>query len=1131
MPPSDHLWYKDAIIYEVHVRAFSDSDGDGYGDFGGLTDKLDYLQDLGITAIWLLPFYPSPLRDDGYDIASYTSIHARYGKLDDFKAFLAAAHDHGIRVITELVINHTSDQHPWFQRARQAPKGNPHRDFYVWSDSPDKYQDARVIFKDFEPSNWSWDPVAKSYYWHRFYSHQPDLNFDNPAVWQAILPIVDFWFKLGVDGMRLDAVPYLYEREGTNCENLPETHDFLRALRRFVDQRYSDRIFLAEANQWPEDAVAYFGDGDECQMAFHFPLMPRLFMAVHQEDRFPIHDIMDQTPAIPDICQWCLFLRNHDELTLEMVTDEERDYMYRAYALDRHARINLGIRRRLAPLLQDNRRLIELMVALLFSLPGTPVLYYGDEIGMGDNIYLGDRDGVRTPMQWSADRNAGFSRANPQKLYLPVVIDPEYHFETVNVEAQQGNPSSLLWWVKRLITLRKSYRAFGRGSLGLLRPENSKVLAFVRIHEDERILVVANLSRFVQYVHLDLSDYAGVVPKELLGGTAFPPITDQPYLLTLGPHGFLWFSLPAACSTDARSGDLSPDETGLDLPVLMEGRAFQKRMEANHWEELEELLPRYLRRRQFLAPHEILSSARIQNLAPVKVGDVDIWFVLVRLELNEGLPRTVSLGLSFVPNDRIMELMMPASTVALARVAGPESGLLCDALAVPDCCRGLIRDILAGRLRRVEGGEIEAASLPGLGVTDPLAACDLPLALRHSERANTSVIYGEEFVLKTFHRVEEGVNPDLEIGRYLAQQPGYHGAAPVVGHIEYRRRGAEPVTLGVLHRYVPSQGNAWQYMLDQLSQYFERVAALPREHSLRPPPVPSPDEAEQSPRSQEWRVLLGGQQDTARLLGQRTAELHQALVADRFDQAFAPEPFGKLYQRSIYQSIRNLTGRLCNRLGRHIPDLPESARPLASQIVGRRDEILQRFKSILDPSYRSQRIRCHGDYTLKQLLFTGKDFVIMDFEGGPGRTVGERRVKRTPLWDVAGMVRSLDTAVQSVLLGLMDSRSRPPGIIRPEDRPALAPWADSWFEQVARRFVLTYMEAIQSAELLPASRASCFELLDLLLLEKALLDIDADLSIRPQWVVIPLRSAVRLIDPGTANPALLPDTSSPRSGS
>ena len=528
------------------MRAFSDGNGDGIGDFKGLTEKLDYLQDFGVTALWLLPFYPSPLRDDGYDISDYTDIHPSYGTLHDFRAFLKAAHSRGLRVITELVVNHTSDQHPWFQRARRAAPGSKARDFYVWSNTQEKYQDARIIFKDFETSNWSWDPLAKAYYWHRFYAHQPDLNFDNPAVQKAIFGALDFWLSMGVDGLRLDAVPYLFEREGTSCENLAETHAFLKVLRRHVDDRYRDRMLLAEANQWPEDAAAYFGAGDECHMAFHFPVMPRLFMAVHMEDRYPIIDILQQTPQIPEASQWALFLRNHDELTLEMVTDEDRDYMYQVYATDPQARINLGIRRRLAPLLSSNRRKMELLNSLLFSLPGTPVLYYGDEIGMGDNIYLGDRNGVRTPMQWSADRNAGFSQANPQRLYLPVIIDPEHHYETVNVEAQQQNLNSFLWWMKRLIILRKRYLAFGRGSIEFLYPSNRKVLVFVRRYGDEAILAVANLSRFVQYAELDLAAFKGMVPLELFGQSRFPPVGDLPYFLTLSPHGFYWFKLEPA---------------------------------------------------------------------------------------------------------------------------------------------------------------------------------------------------------------------------------------------------------------------------------------------------------------------------------------------------------------------------------------------------------------------------------------------------------------------------------------------------------------------------------------------------------------------------------------------------------
>src|SRR6184192_3031595 len=545
----DPLWYKDAIIYELHVKTFCDSDGDGIGDFRGLIEKLDYLQELGISAIWLLPFYPSPLKDDGYDIASYFDVNPHYGTLDDFRAFLDAAHGRGLRVITELVINHTSDQNPWFQKSRRGAPGSSEREMYVWSDTPEKYKDARIIFKDFETSNWAWDPVAKAYYWHRFYSHQPDLNFDNPAVLEALEKVCDFWLALGVDGLRLDAIPYLYEREDTSCENLPETHDYLRKLRTHVDGKFPNRMLLAEANQWPEDAVAYFGKGDESHMNFHFPLMPRMIMALQMEDRLPIIDILEQTPSVPDGCQWAMFLRNHDELTLEMVTDEERDYMYRVYATDPHARINLGIRRRLAPLLANSRRKIELLNTLLFSMPGTPIIYYGDEIGMGDNFYLGDRNGCRTPMQWSLDRNAGFSRANPQQLYLPVTIDPEYHYEAVNVEAQERYPFSLLNWMKRVIAMRKNFKAFSRGSLEFLYPDNAKVLAFLRRWENETIVVVANLSRFAQSAELDLSRFAGCVPMEVFSRNLFRPIRKTRYVITLGPHAYYWFALHAPTDT------------------------------------------------------------------------------------------------------------------------------------------------------------------------------------------------------------------------------------------------------------------------------------------------------------------------------------------------------------------------------------------------------------------------------------------------------------------------------------------------------------------------------------------------------------------------------------------------------
>ena len=535
-------WYKDAVIYQLHVRAFHDSNGDGIGDFRGLTQKLDYIQEVGATVIWLLPFYPSPLKDDGYDIADYLSVHPSYGTLDDFKVFLEEAHTRGLRVITELVVNHTSDQHPWFQQSRSSPD-NPYRNWYVWSDTDDRYRNVRVIFVDTEMSNWAWDPISKSYYWHRFFSHQPDLNYDNPEVCEEVWKVMKFWLDMGVDGFRLDAVPYLVEREGTNCENLPETHVVLKALRKRLDEHFSNRMLLAEANQWPADLGPYFADGDEFHMAFHFPLMPRMFMAIRLEDRKPIIEILQRTPAIPDLCQWGIFLRNHDEMTLEMVTDEERDYMYDEYAKDKIAKLNVGIRRRLAPLLENDRRRIELMNGMLLSLPGTPIVYYGDEIGMGDNIYLGDRNGVRTPMQWNGGWNAGFSTADPERLYSPLISNAVYGYQAINVLSQQRAEHSLLSWMRRIVKLRKSSSVFGRGTIEFLDPDNHRVLAYIRQWENNRILVVNNLSSSAQAAELDLGQLRGFIPIEMFGGNPFPRIGELPYLLTLGPYQFYWFRL------------------------------------------------------------------------------------------------------------------------------------------------------------------------------------------------------------------------------------------------------------------------------------------------------------------------------------------------------------------------------------------------------------------------------------------------------------------------------------------------------------------------------------------------------------------------------------------------------------
>lgn len=1103
------LWYKDAVIYEVHVRSFYDSIGDGMGDFRGLTQKLDYLEDLGVTAIWLLPFYPSPLKDDGYDIADYTDIHPHYGQLSEFEEFLEAAHRRGLRVINELVLNHTSDEHPWFQRARHAPPGSLERDFYVWSDTPDRYKDARIIFKDFERSNWTWDPVAKAYYWHRFYSHQPDLNYDNPAVREAILPIVDFWLGMGVDGMRLDAIPYLYEREGTGCENLPEGHEFLRALRAHVDARYPNRMLLAEANQWPEDAVAYLGSGDECHMAFHFPVMPRMFMALHMEDRFPILDILAQTPAIPENCQWCLFLRNHDELTLEMVTDEERDYMYRAYAQDPQARINLGIRHRLAPLLHNDRRRIELMKGLLFSMPGTPVLYYGDEIGMGDNIYLGDRNAVRTPMQWSSDRNAGFSRANPQKLYLPVIIDPEYHFEAINVEAQQNNPSSLLWWTKRLIALRKQHKAFGRGSLEFLRPENPKILVFLRRYHDETILVVANLSRFVQYVEVDLREFQGKVLEELIGRSTFPPIGDLPYLFTLGPHAFYWFEVTAA--RPGQRGHVGP-RTAQALPVLTVATDWNELFENAQCDRLEELLPEYLQRRR--ANGTAVKSARIEDAFAVRYDDSSARLTLVRVETEAELPETELVPLTFRPEDAQGHLLEPESLAGLAQVRGGQTGLLCDAFADPAFCRAILRAIIHSRSYRIGDGDLAAVPFPRLAeFIDPQEELPPP-ALHRAELGNPSVVFGDRLILKVFGQIEEGVNPGLEVGRFLTEHKRFEGAIPVIGAIEHRRRRGEPMTLALLHPYVPNHGTAWQLVLDQLSTYFEQVVALPRERQLQPPAPPPLLGPADGPPTVDLSDLLGPFATTARLLGQRTAQMHLALAAEKVDPRFAPEAFTPLYRRSLYQSMRNLTGRTCALLRLHLPHLAEPLQHQGQRILDHYETLLRRFRGVVERPIDGWRIRCHGNYHLGHLLNTGGDFVVIDFEGDPERSISERRIKRSPLQDVARMALSLHHAAHSALYGLGTSRGRSPGLVRAEDRPVLEPWAPWWFGAVAREFTSAYCETVEPARLLPDDLEAKKILLDVFLLEKALETLGQELSRGHERALVPLLAVMPFVEGG-----------------
>lgn len=1116
------LWYKDAVIYETHVRTFYDSNDDGIGDFKGLTRKLDYLQDLGVTVVWLLPFYPSPLKDDGYDIADYSSVHPAYGTLHDFRVFLQEANRRGLHVVTELVLNHTSDQHRWFQRARQSPPGSPWRDFYVWSDTPDKYREARIIFKDFETSNWAWDRVAKSYYWHRFYSHQPDLNYDRAMVRRTVLRALDFWLRMGVSGLRLDAVPYLYEREGTNCENLPETHAFLKELRKHVDDRFKNRMLLAEANQWPEDAAAYFGQGNESHMAFHFPLMPRMFMSIRMEDRFPIVDILQQTPPIPENCQWALFLRNHDELTLEMVTDEERDYMYRMYARDAASRINLGIRRRLAPLLNNDRKKVELMNGLLFSLPGTPVIYYGDEIGMGDNFYLGDRNGVRTPMQWSANQNAGFSQANPQRLYLPVIIDPEYHYEAINVESQQKNPDSLLWWMKRIIALRKRSKAFGRGSIEFLYPENRKVLAFLRRYQDETILVVANLSRQAQHTSLNLSSLKGNVPVEVFGRSEFPRIGEEPYFITLGPYAFYWFSLEPQ---RPEAIDIHTTFPEAKVPSLIVTGEWQDLFKEEVRDMLEAVLLGYIReRRWFRGQARLIQSYSIADVIPVSRDGLLAYFVLIRVEYTEGEPEVYSLALSFAAGEEAAEIRneFPQAVICqlkLREKAGGVEGIVYDALVNKGFCGAVLEAVARRRHFKGENGTVFASPTHALRRIAGPEVSLMPVPLR-GEHSNTSVACGDQLVLKLIRRLDEGANPELEIGRFLTEKVPFPHVPPMAGAIEYRRaRGDTIMTLGVLTGYVQNEGDAWKFTLDALGHYFERVL------SRRDMPLPASNSgksllgltSEQVPPKLE--ELIGPYLTSIRLLGQRTAELHLALASDRDDPEFAPEPFSLIYQRSMYHAMRTSSVRALQLLRQRLPVLPQPAREDAQRVLNLEGVIIEQFQALVNRKITAMRIRIHGDYHLGQVLYTGKDFIIIDFEGEPARPLGERRLKRSPLRDVAGMIRSFHYASRAALQGQSST------IIRPEDLPILEQWAQLWYSAVSVAFLKAYLEAMGQSSLLPRDSDQMETMFNALLLNKAIYEVQYDLDNRPDWVVVPLQGVLQVLGAGVVGAT--PETVSP----
>jgi maltose alpha-D-glucosyltransferase/alpha-amylase len=1095
----DPYWYKSGVIYEVHVRAFLDSDGDGTGDLRGLTRKLEYIRDLGVTAIWLLPFYPSPLKDDGYDIADYYGVHPSYGTLRDFKTFLREAHRHGLRVITELVLNHTSDQHPWFTRARHAKPGSRWRNFYVWSQTGKEYPDARILFEDLEISNWTYDQEARAYYWHRFFSHQPDLNYENPEVHKAMIEVVDFWLGMGVDGMRLDAVPYLYERDGTSCENLPETHAFLKKLRQHVDENFPDRMLLGEANQWPEDAVSYFGQGrgDECHMAFHFPLMPRLFMAVRMEDRQPIVDILEQTPPIPETSQWALFLRNHDELTLETVTDEERDYMYRMYAHVPQARLNLGIRRRLAPLLNNDRKRIELLNALLFSLPGTPVLYYGDEIGLGENIFLGDRNGVRTPMQWSSDKNAGFSRANPQSLYLPVILDPGYHYEANNVEVQLSNPHSLLWWMRRLLALRKRWRALGEGKCEFLQPENRKVLVYLLRFQKETLLVVANLSRFTQPVELDLSALKGMVPIELFGRSGFPEITERPYFLSLAPHSFFWFSL------EPRSAG-APVPGGATTPALIRSISV-----SHHWREvfaernrfgLRELLPDYLKLQSwFRGKSKTIKLLAIKEFVPVTLeGGQEAVLLLLQVDYVEGDSEMYALPLAFAEGTDADKLRQqsPARIISELLLTEPaRKGILYDAFDSSHFCTAMLEWIWHKRGLKGAAGKIEALRMPALRALLGDDELPTPIASRH-EQNNSSVIYGDKLILKLFRRLESGLNPEFEMTRFLNSR-GFAYCPKVGGALDYDGPGSARITLAVVSSFVPSAKTAWQYTMDALGRFYERVITGAAEAAPAPAAGSDPLSliTQDSPSPVE---TVGTYIEFSRLLGARTAELHIALASDSDDPDFAPELQTTHHRRGLFQSMRSSATHTLRQLRRQLKNLPQQIQPSAQHTLDLEQAIVQSYRALGDIDAHSSRIRIHGDCRLHQVLWTGKDFVFIDFEGDSEVLISERRIKRSPLRDVAAMLRSIHYAARA---GIDQHVER--GSLPDENRSRADSWLRHWIISVSAEYLKSYFQTMSGNGILPDDAKDRQVMVRAYLLNQMVIEINRALPARSASLEIP----------------------------
>ncbi|MEJ1172470.1 maltose alpha-D-glucosyltransferase [Variovorax sp. CCNWLW235] len=1083
----DPLWYRDAVIYQLNVKAFFDSNNDGIGDFKGVTAKLDYVKELGVNTIWLMPFYPSPLRDDGYDISAYEDVNPQYGTLDDFREMLDAAHERGLRVITELVINHTSSDHPWFQAARRAPAGSPERDFYVWSDTDQIYQGTRIIFTDTETSNWAWDPVAKAYYWHRFFSHQPDLNFDNPAVLEAIFKVMRFWLDMGVDGFRLDAIPYLVERDGTSNENLPETHAVIKKLRAAIDAQYKNRFLLAEANMWPEDVREYFGDGDECHMAYHFPLMPRMYMAIAQEDRHPIVEIMQQTPDIPEGCQWAIFLRNHDELTLEMVTSKERDYMYTMYAADLRARINLGIRRRLAPLMENDIDRVKLMNGMLLSMPGSPIIYYGDEIGMGDNVFVGDRNGVRTPMQWSPDRNAGFSRADPQRLYLQPIMDPMFGYEALNVEAQARDSSSLLNWTKRMLAVRKTSHAFGRGKRRFLKPGNRKILAYLSEYGDDIILTVFNLSRAAQPVELDLSAFKGRVPIEMLGRAPFPPIGELPYLLTLSSYGFYWFRL----TSDAEMPSWHQEGVALqEWPtlVLFDGWTSFFRDRVMPWrigmsERMraqfeQEVLPRHIEiQRWYASKGTTIERARLADHAVWESGSQSWMLPLLELDGPHG-GATYFMPLALAWEERDEERMAGVAQAAVAKVRQQaQVGLMGDAFYDEAFCRALLQAIRTGMDLDTAHGRMRFR--PTAAFAAIKADIDsLPVGRPSGVSSNTVVTVNETLFLKGYRHLREGLNPELEMGRFLTEVAHYPHCVPVLGALEYTANDGRTMTLAMVQSYVSNQGDGWDHTLGYLERFLRDFATT---NGALPDPL----------------AAHGGFLALMATLGRRTAELHKALAMRTGAAAFEPEPLLAediaRYTAQARADVATTLSLLRDRLGQ----LPAPAQIDGQALLTMEDALQASIAARKPQTQGGIKSRYHGDFHLGQVLVRDNDFVIIDFEGEPARSFDERRAKGSPLRDVAGMLRSFNYARWSALRRVAQSV---------EEAAYLAPPAAAWEQATREAFMDGYSQAAGDG-----SAQIDTELLALFELEKALYELRYELNNRADWAQVPLNGVLALL--------------------